>query len=489
MIAAKTWTTTTLTLLVLSTQPVLAQTTDLPDLSPATEAPTGLEDINSVDQLTDLSPDHWAYKAVKALIERYGIISGYDDKTFKGNRPLSRYEFAAALGELMEQIQTYSKIQQDDLVTLKRLQTAFQESLKEVSDRLNKADSKISQLQRQNFSPTTTLHTQISQAITNGPAARLTAVSRLRLDLNTSFTGVDQLTTQLEWGNNGGDATSLAQAASGNRLGTNGSIADGGALSTVEVPNALRLRKLYYRFTPVENLQIAVGTALPPSDFIDRNSFANNSGLNFTSSFFANNPLIVQNPIDQRGGAGIALDWRAQAKLAVRALYASADPLTKLGGTRNQTSLEAEYQVTKDITARLQYTHANNDGSRINAFGLNGEWAITRQFGLFGRLGAGSYRGFNTTLNSNSDLNPRSWMIGGTVQNFLITGSTAGAAIGQPFVTQNLGTKTQTNFETYFGFALNDQIHLSPALTVVRNPDNQRRRTIWQWTMRIVFDF
>jgi S-layer homology domain len=278
MIAAKTW--TTLALLILSGAPALAQTTNLPDLSPDNPIPTGLEEINSVDQLTDLSPDHWAYKAVKNLIERYGVLSGYDDKTFQGNRPLSRYEFAASLSALMEQIQTYSKIQQDDLVTLKRLQTAFQESLREVSDRLNKADSSIAQLQRQNFSPTTTLHTQISQAITNGPAARLTAVSRLRLDLNTSFTGVDQLTTQLEWGNNGGDATSLAQNLTGNRLGTNGTIADGGALSTVEVPNSLRLRKLYYRFTPVENLQIAVGTALPPSDFIDRNSFANNSGLN-----------------------------------------------------------------------------------------------------------------------------------------------------------------------------------------------------------------
>jgi hypothetical protein len=54
MIAAKIWTTTAL--LILSGAPALAQTTDLPDLSPSTETPTGLEDINSVDQLTDLSP-------------------------------------------------------------------------------------------------------------------------------------------------------------------------------------------------------------------------------------------------------------------------------------------------------------------------------------------------------------------------------------------------------------------------------------------------
>jgi hypothetical protein len=491
MIAAKTWTKTwtTLAILALSAAPALAQSTDLPDLSPTDDPPTGLETINNVDELIDITPDHWAYKAVKTLMERYGILSGYSDKTFRGNQPLNRYEFAAALSELMNQVQTYSKIQQDDLVTLKRLQSAFQKSLAEVQDRLNTADRTIAQLERQTFSPTTTLHTQISQALTNGPAANLSSVTRLRLDLNTSFTGVDQLVTQLEWSNNGQDAAALAQSLTGNRLGTNGSIADGGALSTVEVPNQLRLRKLYYRFTPVNNLQVAIGTALPPSDFIDRNSFANNSGTNFTSSFFANSPLIVQNPVDRNGGAGVALDWRMGETLSLRALYASADPFTRLDGQRNQTSLEGEYKITPDIIARLQYTHANNDGSSINAIGLNGEWAVNRQLGVFGRLGFGTYRDFNTTLNSNSDLNPTSWMVGGTLRNFLITGSTAGAAIGQPFVAKNLGTKTQTNFETYFGFALSDKIHISPALTLISNPDNQRRRTIWEWTMRIVFDF
>jgi hypothetical protein len=466
----------------------MAQTTDLPDLS-TPEVPSNMDEVRLVEDLSDVPPNHWAYQAVKSLMERYGIMSGYGDKTFRGNKSLSRYEFASALSELLAQFESYNKIQQEDLVTLRRLQTAFQVSLDEVRKRLDSAAGKIALLERQNFSPTTKLHTQIVQALTNGTAAPTTTFSRVRLDLNTSFTGVDALVTQLEWGNGGGDAVSAAQVLRGNRLGTVGSLVDGGGLGTVGVDNQLRLRKLYYRFNPAENVMVAVGTALPPSDFVDRNTFANNSGDNFASSFFGNNPLIVQNAVDRNGGAGVAASWQMQANLAVRGLYASADGNTRLGGDRNQTTLEVEYKFRPDITGRLQYTHGNVDGSRINALGLNGEWALTRQFGVFGRLGLGRYRGFNTNLGSNVDLNPRSWMLGGTVRNFLITGSTAGAAIGQPFATSKLGNATQTNFEAYFGFLLNDHINISPSLLVVSNPDNRRGRTIWEWALRMVFEF
>ncbi len=48
-------------------------------------------------QFPDVLPDnHWAYTAVQELREA-GILVGYPDGLYRGNRPLSRYEFAAAL--------------------------------------------------------------------------------------------------------------------------------------------------------------------------------------------------------------------------------------------------------------------------------------------------------------------------------------------------------------------------------------------------------
>ncbi|MGC8903864.1 S-layer homology domain-containing protein [Thermus sp.] len=47
-------------------------------------------------QTRDIPPGHWAEGAVQALIER-GILVGYPDGTFKGERPLSRYQMAVTL--------------------------------------------------------------------------------------------------------------------------------------------------------------------------------------------------------------------------------------------------------------------------------------------------------------------------------------------------------------------------------------------------------
>jgi hypothetical protein len=38
---------------------------------------------------TDVSPDHWAYQAVKTLIDK-GYLQLYQDQTFEGNQPVDR---------------------------------------------------------------------------------------------------------------------------------------------------------------------------------------------------------------------------------------------------------------------------------------------------------------------------------------------------------------------------------------------------------------
>nr|WP_307984887.1 S-layer homology domain-containing protein [uncultured Veillonella sp.] len=45
---------------------------------------------------SDLPQNHWAYSYVKSLADK-GLLTGYPDGEFKGDRTLTRYEFAAAL--------------------------------------------------------------------------------------------------------------------------------------------------------------------------------------------------------------------------------------------------------------------------------------------------------------------------------------------------------------------------------------------------------
>lgn len=42
---------------------------------------------------SDLPQNHWAYNAVKFMVER-GIITGYPDNTFRPDNPVTRAEFA-----------------------------------------------------------------------------------------------------------------------------------------------------------------------------------------------------------------------------------------------------------------------------------------------------------------------------------------------------------------------------------------------------------
>ena len=53
----------------------------------------------------DVKPDHWAYQAVTDLQSK-GIITGYPDHHFNGQRTLTRYEFAIALKRALDKIGT-----------------------------------------------------------------------------------------------------------------------------------------------------------------------------------------------------------------------------------------------------------------------------------------------------------------------------------------------------------------------------------------------
>ncbi|WP_124970762.1 iron uptake porin [Aphanothece sacrum] len=64
-----------------------------------------LHQLNSIQQLRDVSPVDWSYQALKNLVENYGCIVGYPDQTYRGDRPLSRNEFAAGLNACLEQLE------------------------------------------------------------------------------------------------------------------------------------------------------------------------------------------------------------------------------------------------------------------------------------------------------------------------------------------------------------------------------------------------
>jgi len=96
---------------------------------------TTAQNVTSVSQLSDVKPTDWAFTALQSLVERYGCIAGYPDRSFRGKQATSRYEFAAGLNACLDKINEIistglaDKVSKEDLATLKRLQEEFASEL------------------------------------------------------------------------------------------------------------------------------------------------------------------------------------------------------------------------------------------------------------------------------------------------------------------------------------------------------------------------
>ena len=155
----------------------IAQQVSSPDNSPSLDAvpdvaafdqpdadtDPSLAQVTSVSQLTDVRPTDWAFQALQSLVERYGCIVGYPDKTYRGNRALTRYEFAAGLNACLDRVNeliaagTADLVKKEDLVTLQRLQEQFAAELATSRGRVDALEVRTTTLAKQQFSTTTKL--------------------------------------------------------------------------------------------------------------------------------------------------------------------------------------------------------------------------------------------------------------------------------------------------------------------------------------------
>jgi len=125
--------------------------------------------VTSVNQLSDVSPTDWAYEALRSLVERYGCIVGYPDRTFRGNRALSRYEFAAGLNACMQSIERLigtGGVGDEDIAALRRLIAEFETELATLGARVDNLEGRVAFLEDQQFSTTTKLNGEVIMALT-----------------------------------------------------------------------------------------------------------------------------------------------------------------------------------------------------------------------------------------------------------------------------------------------------------------------------------
>lgn len=533
--------------------------------------------VTSVSQLSDVKPTDWAFTALQSLVERYGCIAGYNERAFtapatpvrglgqkniaqgsdisvyRGQRSLTRYEFAAGVNACLDKINELitaglaDKVSQQDLAALQRLQEEFATELAALKERVTGLEGKVAKLEAQQFSTTTKLAGQAIFAISGGGGStggvfgsnitagngltgplvsesgnlNTTLNGRVRLDLNTSFTGSDLLVTRLEAGNGGGSIPGVLGVSPNGSLGNVGFAASG--LDYAGVGSTVTLAKLRYDFDLLKDLRVSLGTVMHAYDHIDKNSFANDEAVDFSTTFFINNPLIVViNPLSGAGGA--ALDWNpGQGAFSFRALYLAANSAAPVRSTNaplraiNQGLTGDPYQGTFELefapkaangekgplAVRLQYTNASVNNLTYNTGGVNVEWAFSKNIALFGRYGFGTIDGRLGVISNNPALNnfvnvdstgtslsPQTWMAGIAFPDLFRPGALGAIAVGQPFIESKVGNSTQTNLELFYNFPITKNISITPDLLFIFNANNNSSNgTITVGTLRTVFTF
>ena len=98
---------------------------------------------------SDVPTNHWAYKAVEDLTQK-GLIVGFPNGTFKGNKPLTRYSFAVVVSRMLERYAELTEngnfVSQKDLKTLEDLVSEFVTEIESISEDIKTLKSDVSDI-------------------------------------------------------------------------------------------------------------------------------------------------------------------------------------------------------------------------------------------------------------------------------------------------------------------------------------------------------
>ncbi|CAA9381222.1 Putative porin [uncultured Microcoleus sp.] len=487
----------------------------------------GMSQVTSVTQLSDVRPTDWAFQALQSLVERYSCIVGYPDGTYRGNRALTRYEFAAGVNACLDKItqligSTGNLVTRDDLAILQRLQEEFAAELATLRGRVDGLEARTAELEANQFSTTTKLageaifalsDTFVGEGIDFDDDQDDTVTNlgyRVRLNFNTSFTGRDLLRTRLQ-------AVNVARYDRASATGTNmARLAFDG-----EEGSQFTLDELYYRF-PIGGATVFVGPkGLDLDEIAETVTPFNSTGTGSISRFGVRNPAVFRGP----QGAGASLTFNL-GSLRATAGYLAGDsdaPNPAEGRGVFNGSFSALGQLgffSRPFDLALTYTRKYNRAGNVGIMGGTGSSVADQPFGQ----APTESDNYGVQVNFKPS---RSFQLGGwygytkaqqlrggnndaTIQNAAVTlalpdfgrpGNLLGFVFGVPpkvtdtDVRREDGSRqkdddTSYHLEGFYRFQVNDFISVTPGVYVILNPEhNNRNDDIWVGLLRTTFSF
>ncbi|MBD2571100.1 iron uptake porin [Anabaena lutea] len=489
--------------------------------------------VTSVSQFSDVQPTDWAFQALQSLVERYGCIAGYPNGTYRGNRALTRYEFAAGLNACLDRVNeliataTADLVTKQDLATLQRLQEEFSAELATLRGRVDALEARTAELEANQFSTTTKLQGEAIFAYTDSSIANENGVfqDRVRLNLQSSFTGRDMLTTRLSAGNSTGLSLNTGGGAEGKQTFEVGSTGN----------NNVRLDKLTYE-APIGPAQVYIAASGGQhSDYAAVNNpyfFDKTDGGNGALSTFAS-----ENPIYRiGGGSGIALNVPfgqgggilKPSSLTVGYLASEANNPAAGSGLfdGNYAALgQLNFNVGNRIALAATYVHGYNgadsalfdsglgltqpgttrglgivgtnqanslsttNASSSNSYGLSAAFRPSDKLSISGFVSYHDVTGFG----ANDDYEAWSYGVGLALPDFGKKGNVLGIFGGaQPYSFNNnrAGADTPYQVEGFYKYRVSDNISVTPGVIWVTSPgQSSNNDDAFIGTLRTTFTF
>ncbi|MEC4814570.1 MAG: iron uptake porin [Scytonema sp. PMC 1069.18] len=341
-----------------------------------------LAQVTSVSQLSDVQPTDWAFQALQSLVERYGCIAGYPNGTYRGNRAMTRYEFAAGLDACLNRINeliataTTDLTKKEDLATLQKLQEEFAAELATLRGRVNTLEASAAQLEAHQFSTTTKLNGEVIFALAGvaaGDNARENKIDRntilgdrVRLNFDTSFTGDDLLRTRLQ-------ATNLNRFSGTSTFTPEGDLRFADGAFTNDNNNSVSIDALLYQFPLGKKTTVIVeANAGAADDFTDTvNPYLDGDGGSGALSNFGTRNSIYY--LLDGAGLGLKHEFSKSVELSLGYLASdSANPNKKAGLFNGAYGAIAQLTVKPTQKFSLGLTYVNSYNNDFTANGSTG---------------------------------------------------------------------------------------------------------------------
>lgn len=480
-----------------------------------------IEQVTSVSQLSDVQPTDWAFQALQSLVERYGCIAGYPDGTYRGNRALTRYEFAAGVNACLDKIresiakQTQNQVNRNDLIKVQKLQEEFAAEIATLRGRTDLLEARSTELEANQFSTTTKLSgftifgiqgrtpnradraPRDGKRDTKDPGTNVNIINLNQFYLTTQFSPRSNLLIGF-YNQNGSNSPQLTE--------------DVNLAYNLAETSGLTVSDLNYRFLVGDKLAVFAGTA----------------GVNMVTGFrgpnrvesAASGPLSAfaqRNPILNTGLGlgGIGIDWQFANRASLQAVYSTNIPgfFVSSNGSKGHNTLGLQLTLTPADPVDFTVYYVNDYSPNGNLINLAGDGQLTAinsttnkseplqtnavgaslNWRISSRVSLGGWAGYTNSRipGKSGTVATTNYMVFVNFPDLFKSGNLGGIYIGQPpkIVSSNLPTGnnvpdfldtglgrsggqpgTTTHVEVFYRWQVNDNISVTPGLILIFQP-------------------